>query len=145
MNVNISIREKHNLITVIVISKNGNYHRKIQTENLEFYYKFNGVKYQVRREGLYRIIPAPWVRFWDWVIARNRYLIVFGENEPKHLERQTFHISPSLIRKIRKSRVLRKAITELFKNDLLGGRGLLYLILVFLAIAVYILRIQGVI
>lgn len=132
------------IITVIVIGEEANYHRKIETTKREFFYNFMGDKYRVRSEGLYRVPPSPLDRVRDRLVNRERYLIVFGQGTPEHIKRQSFHVSPQSMHKIRSAQVLRKAINELFKTDLLAGRGMIFLIIVFLAVALYILKLQGV-
>jgi len=134
-----------NLITVIIISPEGNYHTDFKREGLNFKVDFNGLTYYVRREGLYPYTPGLKKRIWDRVRGDKRYMIIFGHGLGKHLERQSFPVTPATVHKIRKSRVLKKALGELFKTDFLGGRGMLFLIIAFVAIAVYLLKLQGVI
>jgi len=134
-----------NHIKVIIISPEGNYHTDFKRKGLNFKVDFNGLTYYVRREGLYKFTPGLKQRVRDYFFRDSRYLIVFGHGHGAHLERQAFPVTPGTVHKIRKSRVLKKALGELFKTDLLGGRGMIFLIIAFIGIAVYLLKIQGVI
>jgi len=133
-------------IEVIIIRSTSNTHVIEKTDKLDYFYTLLGVKYQISRENLFRVTPGLLNQAWDKLRGvAARYLIIFWENDPVPINESPAKVSPAVLETVKNSRALGKAIRELFKSDILGGRGLIFFVIVFVVLTVLVLKLRGMI
>lgn len=140
----IKLKPNHYMIEVLIIGETANFHRTIKTKKLDLFFNHFDTRYHISRENLFHKKPGLFRKAWDlFKGVKARYLIVYWEGQEIPLNTSPATVSPKILETVRTSRALGKAIKELFKTDLLSGRGIIFVIIAFLAVAVFILRMQG--
>lgn len=133
-------------VKVIVLVPGCNIHENITAKTLPHDVEIEGKKYKVGLKDLYKIKyfflkkPLYWLRG-----IKGSYLCIFRSSEDgepiKNLETTA---TPVLIRNVKKSKILSKALAEIFKSGM-GGSAKFVLIMLAVIIAVYIAYQQGMI
>lgn len=132
-------------VEIVIKSANANYHiQKKGVDKSDFKEEYNHFDYNVRQEGFYKKPRNPIMLLIDLFRGiKSRYLILFWENEPDFIEIPDVTVAPLILERVRTSRILGKALKELFKDSLLGGRGIIFIVIVFVAVAIFVLRTMG--
>lgn len=132
-------------VEVVIKSSNANYYiQKKGLEKSDFQETYNHFTYNVRQEGFYKKPRSPLRLVLDLFRGvKASYLILFWENEADFIEIPDVTVAPLILERVRTSRILGKALKELFKDSLLGGRGIIFIVIIFVAVAIFVLRTMG--
>lgn len=132
-------------VEIVIKSAKANYH--IQRKGIEkpdFKEPYNNFDYNVRQEGFYKKPRNPLLLLFDLFRGvKARYIILFWEGEADFIEIPDAAVAPLILERVRTSRILGKALKELFKDSLLGGRGIIFIVIIFVAVAIFVLRTMG--
>lgn len=139
------------LIEVIILKPGCNIHKIIKTEELPHKETIKtgegeGTEFTVTLEDLWKVKYIFIKRPYYWLRRiRGRYLCLFrlgeGGDPIKNIESKA---TPVLIRNVKKSRILGKALAEIFKGGM-GGFSKFILILLAVGVTLYIAYSQGMI
>ena len=131
-------------VEIIVKSTNANYHKREVMDKPDFKITINGFEYNVRQEGFYKKPRNLGHHLIDlFQGGRGRYLMLFYENESDYIITPDVTVGPLILERVRTSRILGNALKELFKESLLGGRGIIFIVIIFVAVAIFVLRTMG--
>jgi len=131
-------------VEIIIKSSNANYHKRVIMDKPDFKTTINRFEYNVRQEGFFKKPRNPVHHIIDLFRGiRGRYLIIFYEKEPDYVVTPDVTVGPLILERVRTSRILGNALKELFKESLLGGRGIIFIVIVFVAVAIFVLRTMG--
>lgn len=131
---------KNNIVEIVIMMDGFNQHEKIRTAELAF---THGV-YEVSETSLYKKNLGIFERLRYLLTGiKNHYIILFWDDEPEPVTLPENEVNPQILARVKTSRVLSKAFKEMFKTSILDNRGLIFIIIVFAAIALFILRAQG--
>lgn len=132
-------------VEIVIKSIKANYH--IQRRGIIksiFIEPYNNFEYNVRPEGFYKKPRNPLRLLFDLFRGvKASYLILFWEDEADFIEIPQVAVAPLILERVRTSRILGKALKELFKESLLGGRGIIFIVIIFVAVAIFVLRTMG--
>lgn len=139
------------LIEIIVLIPGCNIHKMIKPEKLPHQEKIKvgegeGKDFNIRVEDLWKVKYIFLKRPYYWLRRiKGRYLCLFRESESgepiKNVESKA---TPVLIRNVKKSKILGKALSEIFKGGM-GGFSKFILIIAAVAVTLYIAYSQGMI
>jgi len=139
------------MIEIIILTPGCNIHKMIKPEKLPhketiFVGEGEGKDYNVTIEDLWKVKYIFLKRPYYWLRRiRGRYLCLFRASESgepiKHVESKA---TPVLIRNVKKSKILGKALSEIFKGGI-GGFSKFILIILAVGITLYIAYSQGMI
>lgn len=139
------------LIEVIILNPGCNIHKTIKPEKLPHKVTIKtgegeGKEFNVKVEDLWKVKYIFIKRPYYWLRGiKGRYLCLFrasGSGEPiKNIESTA---TPVLIRNVKKSKILGKALSEIFKGGI-GGFSKFILIILAVGIALYIAYSRGMI
>lgn len=131
-------------VEIIIKSENANYHKKMVGDKPDFKITINEFEYNVRQEGFYKRPRNPLHHIVDLFRGvKGRYLILFYEKEHDFIGTPDAAVGPLILERVRTSRILGNALKELFKESLLGGRGIIFIVIIFVAVAIFVLRTMG--
>jgi len=138
-------------IRVVVLTPGCNIHREIKPEALPVTVDIKtgeneDTTYTVKIENLWKMRHNPIKRPWYWLAGiKGRYLCIFRSSEGgdaiKNVEAKA---TPVLIRNVKQSRILGKALAEIFKAGF-GGFGRFIIIMVAVGILLYVAYQNGLI
>jgi len=136
---------KKDLVEIVILGDNYNYHHPLKVDSLNFDYPLGGIDYRVNERALYKKDKSIKEQILDnFTRIRDRYLIIFRGDDPNAVEWEAGNIHPTTMAKVRTSQALKKALREMFRADLLQGRGIVVLIVVLTLLAVIIAKRMGV-
>lgn len=136
-------RKKYD-VEAVIRSDIANYHIRQVVENPNFKIDWGGTGYLVRQEGFFKMPRGALKHLKDFFRGvKARYLIMFWEGQAGHIVQPDPTVGPLILERVRTSRVLRKALAEMFRESLLGGKGIIFVVIVFVAVAIVILRTVG--
>ncbi|MBA7640545.1 hypothetical protein ES703_48214 [subsurface metagenome] len=133
-------------VSIRILVPGCNIHKEIKARELPYEIEIEGKNYKVGIEDVYKIKHSFIKRPLYWLMGiKGRYLCIFRSSEDgepiKNIETQA---TPVLIRNVKKSRILGKALAEIFKSGM-GGSVKFILIMLAVGIALYIAVQQGLI
>lgn len=141
-------------IKVIVLTPGCNVHVDIKTKDLPHKFKVkkkieDGVEekeYTVKLEDLWKVKYIFLKRPLYWLMGvKGRYLCLFRSNETGDpIKTVKTKATPTLIRNVKRSRILKKALAEVFKIGM-GGFGKFIIVIGATLIALYLAYTQGLI
>lgn len=139
-----SSSNKPYLVETVIICKGYNVHIKHRKQALKFKFKHGAHTYTVEDGSIFEknkdLLDLVKFRLQGIKAA---YLALFWEGEPKAVRMEKSQVNPQVLARVRTSRVLGRALKEMFKSSILDNKGLVFFIIAFGVIAILILRAQG--
>jgi len=137
---------KKDLVEIVILGSDYNYHDPMRVDSLHFNYPLGGVDYHVTERALYKKEKTPIEQITDrFKRIRDRYLILFRGDDPYPIEWEDGEVHPTTLAKVRTSQALKKALKEMFRADLLQGRGIVVIFVIVTILTLVIARKMGVI
>lgn len=132
------------LVRIVIIGQGRNIHLERRTSQLDFIEKYYGKNYRVTQGHLYAKVPG----FIERQVMRlqgikTKYLILFWANQAEPVEIPRGSVNPQVLARVRTSRILGRALREMFKVGVLENKGLLFIVIAFLAVGVIVARMMG--
>lgn len=132
------------LIETVIICQGYNAHTSHRKDTLNFTFKHDSKTYEVRDGSIFEKNKS----IFDHLVFRiqgitSAYLALYWEGEPKAVKMDKSQVNPQVLARVRTSRVLGRALKEMFKSSILDNKGLVFFIIAFGVIAILILRAQG--
>ena len=141
-------------IKVIILTPGCNVHLDIKTKDLPHKFKLKkdiegGIEekeYTIKLKDLWKIKYVFLKRPLYWLMGiKGRYLCLFRSNETGDpIKTVKTKATPTLIRNVKRSRILKKALAEVFKIGM-GGFGKFIIVIGATLIALYLAHTQGLI
>jgi len=130
-------------VSIRILIPGCNIHKEIKTRELPYDVEIEGKKYKVGIEDMYKIKHTFIKRPLYWLTGvKGRYLCIFRSSEDgKPITNIETYATPVLIRNVKKSRILGKALAEIFKSGM-GGSVKFILIMLAVIISMYIIATQ---
>lgn len=132
------------IVETVIISMDKNLHTQARVNELNYIYDYGGNSYKIHEGALYR----KKLGLIDQLLYKLRkieahYIGIYweGEQDPAAMPKNI--VNPQILARVRTSRALGRALKEMFKGSIMDNKGLIFIIVVFLAIALFILRAQG--
>lgn len=140
----VSSGPKPYLIEIVIITEGKNIHLVKRSEHLDFIQTFDGINYEVSTGNLYAKNPD----LLESLIMRiqhieSKYLIIFWEGMPGAITIPSGKVNPQVLARVRTSRVLGRALKEMFRASLLNNKGLIFMFIVFGVAAIIVLKMVG--
>lgn len=124
-----------------VVTHEGHYsHSETRAPVLNFMWG----EYEIQEADLYEVKPG----LLDHVLWRLRgiakkYLIIFWADNAEAIKPTPAIYQPALLSRVRTSRILSRALREIFSTSIMENKGIIFIVIAFGIIAVIWLRLQG--
>ena len=132
------------LVRVVVIREGNNIHLERRTDTLNFTAKLDNRFYTVSPGQIYQKNPGLIERvLMRFQALEKKYIILFWENQPNPIEIPKGSVNPQVLARVRTSRVLGRALSEMFRGNLMDNKGLIFILILFGVIGVIVARVMG--
>jgi len=111
-------RKKGAYVYEIIIKKKGkNDHLYHRCNKLDFKYKHEGQKYNIKTDNLYQVKRGRFKKSMDNTFhIKNRFMVVFNENKPDAVAFSEPDTTPQVLMEVSQSSALKKALSDEFKQ-----------------------------
>jgi len=132
------------MVRVVIVREGNNIHLEKRTDTLNFISKYNNRFYTVSPGQIYEknldFIERALMRFQG---LKKKYIILFWEDRPDPIEIPKGLVNPQVLARVRTSRVLGRALSEMFRGNIMDHKGLIFILILFGVIGVIVARVMG--
>lgn len=131
-------------MTVIILKKGCNIHEEFNIKELPKTVNVDKKDYEITIEGLWKLRRSILKRPYDFIRGRKgHYLCLFRSDEKKPLARLDSKVTPIILRNVKRSTILSKAFSEMFRGGMPSTGRILFILFVIIAVGVALAYTQG--